>query len=214
MSIADKLLTIADNMQKVYDAGKSQDGGSELDHTVMFTVEGELYEIVSVKDANSVNAPATPPTSEGLIFSGWGVDFPYTPTGDTTLSASFISRSNSAYLYEFFGVDKTTFPYVVIGCTDKGNGNVSCGVWFANKFSDTNGRVIIPTGRSFKRIASLSIVADISNQDDICTKIVEKNPSLSQGTASSQPAYTDSGTTVYYTNDRVDTFSFVPNYLT
>lgn len=190
-----------------------------VDYTVTFMADGEIYEIVSVKKGNSIDAPVTEPTSEGLVFTGWQndgniVEFPFTPTENTTISALFISRSNTDYLYESFGVDKATFPYVVIGCTDKGDGTVVCGVWFANKFSDTNGRVIIPTGRSYKRTRSVNIVADISNQDDVCAKIVEMNPSVSQASASSQPAYTDSGTTLYYTNDQTDTFSFVPEYLT
>jgi lysophospholipase L1-like esterase len=125
------------------------------------------------------------------------------------------TRSNTDYLYESYDVDKATFPYVMVGCTDKGDGKVQCQVYFANKFSDTNGRVIIPQGRTYKYLSLTQyITADINNQDDIVDKIVAYNASVSQGTASSSPAYTNAGTTAYYTNDTADTFTFVPKYLT
>ena len=184
-----------------------------LDHTITFTADGKPYEIVSVKGGNSVNAPATEPRSESGVFQGWQngenlVEFPYIPEKDTNLSARFIWRSNTDYLYESFGIDKATFPYVVIGCTDKGDGNVSCKVYFANKFSDIDGRVVVNQGRTYKSLAiSRYLSADIYSQDDICDKIVEYNPSVTQATVSSGHAYTDADTTVYYTNDTADTFS-------
>lgn len=126
-----------------------------------------------------------------------------------------VTRSNTDYLYESYNVDKATFPYVMVGCTDKGDGKVHCQVYFANKFSDTNGRVIIPQGRTYKHLSLVqNITADINNQDDVVDKIVAYNASVSQATASSSPAYTAADTTVYYTNDTADTFTFVPEYLT
>ena len=41
-----------------------------LDYTVTFIVEGEPYEIVSIKSGNEVKAP-TPPQKGGYYFSGW-----------------------------------------------------------------------------------------------------------------------------------------------
>lgn len=62
-----------------------------LDYTVTFTVDGEPYEIVSVKDGNSVNAP-TKPEKEGYKFTGWfdennvAIMLPFVPTTDITIS--------------------------------------------------------------------------------------------------------------------------------
>lgn len=65
-----------------------------LDYTVTFMVDGAVYEIVSVKSGNSVNAPLTPPTSENGSFVSWQLNdedvvFPYKPMGDTELTALF-----------------------------------------------------------------------------------------------------------------------------
>ena len=62
--------------------------------TVTFIVDGETYETVCVKIGHSVNAPAENPTSESGSFIAWQLDgedviFPYTPTGDTELTALF-----------------------------------------------------------------------------------------------------------------------------
>ena len=86
-----------------------------LDHTVTFTVDGEPYEVVSVKDGNSVNAPSVEPTKEG--FDGWSLNgntilFPYTPTEDVELIATFLSLIDT--LYDRLNVDKETYPYILI----------------------------------------------------------------------------------------------------
>lgn len=65
-----------------------------LDYTVTFTVGGAIYEIVSVKSGNSLNAPTVNPTGENGTFTAWQfngetVTFPFTPTEDTELSAAF-----------------------------------------------------------------------------------------------------------------------------
>ena len=97
-----------------------------LDHTVTFTVDGEPYEIVSVKAGNSVNAPSTAPRKENLLFIRWDdaagelVQFPFTPTEDTTISALFKSRSNTDLLYEKFRIDKRSYPYVCFGLNQDG----------------------------------------------------------------------------------------------
>jgi hypothetical protein len=69
-------------------------GGASLDNTVTFVADGEPYEVVGVKNGNSVNAPATTPTSENGVFAGWQANeemvvFPYTPTSDIELNAKF-----------------------------------------------------------------------------------------------------------------------------
>lgn len=65
-----------------------------LGYTVVFLVDGEVYETVSVKSGHAVNVPAAEPTSESGDFVSWqfnGEDivFPYTPTADTELTALF-----------------------------------------------------------------------------------------------------------------------------
>lgn len=71
-----------------------EDNAGLLECTVTFTAEGTIYEIVSVKKGNSVNAPLTNPTSEIGDFVSWQIDgvdvvFPYAPSGDTEITAFF-----------------------------------------------------------------------------------------------------------------------------
>lgn len=70
-------------------------GEELLDNTVIFIVDGEPYEMVSVKNGNSVNAPTTAPAKEGLILGYWENDgqeiiFPYMPTEDCELNSVFV----------------------------------------------------------------------------------------------------------------------------
>lgn len=92
-------------------------GIEPLDHTVTFTVEGEPYEVVSVNDGNSVNAPSGTPTSEEGDFGKWSlngerVSFPFIPTEDTEFIAEFSIMSTK--LYERFGVNQNEYPNIVI----------------------------------------------------------------------------------------------------
>lgn len=85
------------------DIGNAPVNIAALDHTVTFTVDGEPYEIVSVKSGNSVNAPSTKPSKEDYRFSGWElnsekVTFPYVPTENTDLIASFSQGIPSDYV--------------------------------------------------------------------------------------------------------------------
>lgn len=64
-----------------------------LDHTVTFTIDGEPYEIVSVKAGNSVLKPYSSPekSEEGLFCDKWKdsngelISFPYVPTRNINL---------------------------------------------------------------------------------------------------------------------------------
>lgn len=186
---------------------------TESYNVTFYSEDGIVIASYIIKEGDAINPPITDVNWED--GNGEKVTFPYTPTEDSSISIMSAFRSNTDYLYESFGVDKATFPYVMVGCTDRGGGKVECQVYFSPRFSDTNGRVIIPTGTTYMRASITKLLeADISNQDDVCDKIVEYNPTIKQAKASSQPAYTDSGTTLYYTNDQTDTFSFVPEYLT
>lgn len=69
-------------------------GSTSLNYIVRFIVNNEVYQIISVKVGNSVNAPATVPTSENGSLIAWqlngeNVTFPYTPTGNTEITALF-----------------------------------------------------------------------------------------------------------------------------
>jgi hypothetical protein len=92
-----------------------------LDHTVKFMVDGEPYEVVSVKDGNSVNEPTTP-EKEDLMFAGWLdsenalTSFPLTPTDNIELLAKF-DYTLETQLYNFYGVSKADYPYVLIEMT-------------------------------------------------------------------------------------------------
>jgi hypothetical protein len=77
---------------------KLDSSNTTLDYTVKFMVDGEVYEIISVKQGNSVNAPITPPTSESGSFISWQLNnedviFPYLPIGDTEFTALFQTES-------------------------------------------------------------------------------------------------------------------------
>lgn len=83
-----------------------EDLSQQLDHTVTFTVDNKPYEIVSVKDGNSVNAPVNNPTSENGAFRGWSeneskVRFPYNVVSDTTLTAKFSKSSIYTISFDF-----------------------------------------------------------------------------------------------------------------
>lgn len=89
--------------------------GELLDHTVKFMVDGEPYEVVSVKDGNEVNAP-TKPTKEGEYLKGWKtsesdyIAFPYIPTGSITLFSEF-AKLLSDLLYFKLGVSRSEYPH-------------------------------------------------------------------------------------------------------
>ncbi len=85
--------TTYDIMQGIADI-LTDGGGVSLDHTVTFVADGKPYEIVRVTDGNSVDAPSGIPTNEnGDIYvwkaNGESVHFPYTPTSDVEINASF-----------------------------------------------------------------------------------------------------------------------------
>jgi hypothetical protein len=104
------------------DVANAQISGIEpLDHTVTFMVDGEPYEVVSVKNGNSVNAP-TEPTKEGYEFINWNdidgniVSFPITPTEDIVISTQLSEKpSYLIQLARAFGVDTNTYSHVMFG---------------------------------------------------------------------------------------------------
>lgn len=91
---------------------------SQFDHTITFFADDEPYEAIGVKSGNSINAPATIPTSENGSFLWWEladgtqIEFPYTPTGNIGLNALFGSLADR--VYEHYGVSKADYPCCAI----------------------------------------------------------------------------------------------------
>ena len=88
-----------------------------LDYTVKFMLDGNPYHITSVTKGQAINVPATNPTKEGEKFSCWQIDgktvtFPYTPNKDVEMEALFLTGTDR--LYSHFGVDKNTYPDLII----------------------------------------------------------------------------------------------------
>lgn len=75
----------------------------------------------SVTSGNSISAPSSNPTRSGYTFSGWSVSFPYTPTGNVTISASWTPVA--------------TFPPV---WSDTALASASTGVAYSDAVSATN----------------------------------------------------------------------------
>jgi hypothetical protein len=133
-----------------------------LDNTVTFTADGVPYEITSVKDGNSVNAPLTSPTSAGYMFGGWRINdenitFPYTPESDVEITAAFISEAISE-LYTNYNVSQEQYPYIFIVIDNAGGLYFS----FANSYTYTETTLKLTT---VKR--DYTDEATINNYDDI-----------------------------------------------
>ncbi len=87
-------------------ANAKTSSGASLDHIVTFTVDGEPYEIVNVKNGNSVNAPATNPAKDSLVFIEWRdsddkrISFPFPTTTDTQIFAHFTMVHSELEYYD------------------------------------------------------------------------------------------------------------------
>ena len=85
-----------------------------LDYTVKFMVDGEPYQIVTVKKGQTVSAPNIEPIKEDFVFANWGVNdvgviFPVTPDKDIELTALF-TESQVSQIYHIAGVDRKQYP--------------------------------------------------------------------------------------------------------
>lgn len=101
----------------VVDLKNAKTSDVSLDNTVTFLAYGEPYEVVSVKNGNSVNSPATPPQSVKESFIGWHLDgklqtMPFTPSGDVLLEAIFSSALNE--FYRMNGISKDEYPDFIL----------------------------------------------------------------------------------------------------
>ena len=126
LTIKDYVIVYEDGKATVESEKDSDSNNSELlDHTVTFMVDGEPYQIVSVKDGGSITTP-TPPKKTKLTFASWRDDkenkvvFPYVPTKDEIIVAfftehPFISSTDLLYSGGIWGDYKkqNTDPSVV-----------------------------------------------------------------------------------------------------
>lgn len=115
----------------------------KIDHTVTFFADGELYEVVSVKDGNSVNAPATEPISENGSFAGWQlnegrVDFPYPPENDVEIVALFGTLADEIYLA--YNIRRKEYPYLLVYTSTY---SYSVSIFFAKSVSIENNSINI-----------------------------------------------------------------------
>jgi len=66
----------------------------------------------SVTAGNSVSAPSSNPTRSGYNFAGWSVSFPYTPSGNATITASWtpVVVVTTGYLQVYNGTSWVQVP--------------------------------------------------------------------------------------------------------
>ena len=105
-------------------------------NTVEFYSDYELYEIVTLGENNSTDAPVVEPKKDDFVFSGWMtedgyiVEFPFTPSNPLTrLHANFPLAET--ILYDYFGVSKAEYPYACINFYNSSSYNYQLVVLFA-----------------------------------------------------------------------------------
>ena len=161
--------------ETVVDLSGVEDSGVKLlDNTVTFTVDGEPYEIVSVKSGNSVNAP-TVPQIEGKSFSSWNVDgvpieFPYLPDKDTEIYAVLSTVLDK--IYNHYGYTIQQYSQILIQVTSKGSiGRVIFGnnlnIYYKSGSWNCNGYdvYILPSGK----------VENITDTESLCNTILNNS---------------------------------------
>lgn len=129
-----KLIPLADMPQAIRNisGGETETGIEPLDNTVTFTVDGEPYEIVSVKNGNSINEPVTQPTKDGEYLNGWKtsegnvISFPYAPTSDTNLEAVFDEFIVCEY------IESTGTQYIDTGYLPNNKTRIECEIMITN----------------------------------------------------------------------------------
>lgn len=203
----------------VIDLDKVPTGSSTLDHTVTFMAGNELYEVISVRDGNSISEPITPRV-EKYFFNWWEttneerISFPYTPSDDVLLLAKLTDRFNVDVLYEFFGVDITVYPYVVVGVSNRPDARLETNIDFLDTPLSDNGTNVLYKG-GIRYESSSSVAADINDSQDTivdAVKVAFADTPLRSGYL---PDYRGMGAEKYFTNcvrDYPDTINI--EYLT
>ena len=199
MNITEKLTIIVENMQRIYEAGKQAGGGSAaLDYTVTFIVDGEPYELVSVKDGNAIDIPATEPTSENGTFNGWmngeeKVEFPFAPSEDVELNALFI-YSVLPLLYEHFEFDPIEYPFVGIQYSTQYNGYR---IHFAKESSQNTSGIKLTSKVYIDALFRTLDIKDIYDTAEIVTKLIAATSRSNLSSTTSAALGTIEGDYVY-----------------
>lgn len=100
---------------------------SILDHNVRFKVDGADYYIASCLNGGSVSAPPNPEKS-GMYFNAWKdgndnvISFPYVPSGNIDLSASFVNWRSVDYIQSSASENQ----YIDTGYVPNGNSKFEC----------------------------------------------------------------------------------------
>lgn len=172
-------------------------GLEALDHTVTFTVDDEPYQLASVKDGDSVNAPPEP-VKAGYLFTYWKdengerVDLPFIPADDIELSAYFSQMCT--LLYNKANVSQADYPYLLIAYRETSLGprlhilflpsvNIS-----STGFHNLNGAYGVNPHDLSAKLTNLSDVQGVVNQI-LPLDITFKNLSSSQGLGDAKAFY-------------------------
>lgn len=171
-------------------------GIQPLDNTVTFLVDGEPYEKTSVKQGNSINAPATEPASESGTFTGWqlngaNIAFPHPVTQDTTLTASFSSLVQQ--LYDFYNVDRIEYPYVMINLY-----SVILDIFFISSYEENDGSLTLNLpllNGNFRLSSAFSSAPTAEEIVEICKNnilsVTQKTGAINLALSSDSYKYTD-----------------------
>jgi hypothetical protein len=176
----DKLIKFGD-MDIIVDNYSSSTDIELLDHIVTFTVDGEPYEVVSVKNGNSVNAPATKPTSGSGSLLEWQmngakVDFPYPVENDVEFVALLGTVADEIYLA--YNVSRKEYPYLVVYADTY---NYSVTIYFAKSISIESGNINInPTSLTGGIGTGYNHRFNLSDVEAMKKYIIESNFSLSE----------------------------------
>lgn len=157
-------------------------GGIENGFNVVFNdLNEEQIAFYSIKEGIAIDKPPQYVCKKWIEESGGRILFPYTPTEDIVLFASNDTSINS--LYEFYLIDKETYPYAVIVVYDTSADSErdGLGLFFAKSITtDTTSTLILGGGVKQKtyngaRVSSVFQNVDLTNTDavvDATTSII------------------------------------------
>lgn len=161
-------------------AGNSGSGGegSFLDRTVTFTVDGNEYAKFSVVNGAKIPEPVTPAVGSERIFKYWQdgesiVSFPYTPQTDKVMVAK-ITEDLVTELYEFYSVDRSVYPYVLMVLDGSYSYIYFC--WYLD-LTQYDDRIFLHRDNLFN-YKNAEYVGDPSNIGDVVQHIKTNLPTL------------------------------------
>lgn len=188
-----------------------EDMGSGYPINVTFMDGENEYAKVGVSSSDvKVNAPdTTPPVPQGKAgFKGWGVGastdvevFPKSYSEDTILNAVF-AASYVDDLYQFYNIDKNTFPYVFIQIRIDIAGSKTTTIHFATTYTQYGTYIFLPS-YEHKILdngmggVNLSADVDYMNLTDVINAIKTLAPSTTPFKFSSSSKKIGENTNVY-----------------